>query len=400
MKILMVNKFLHPAGGAENYTFQIGAYWKTLGDSVAYFGMDHPDNVAGNPWELYTAAVDFHKKGPRADMVNPLKLIYSAEARKKMEKLLDRFQPDVVHINNFNYQLTPSILLATAAYRKKSGRSLRVVYTAHDSQMVCPNHYMYRPAQHQACEQCLTGGFVQCIKGRCIHDSLLRSCLGTMESVYWHWRKVYRHIDVIVCPSDFMKASLDTNPMLAGKTVMLRNFVSRMEQRTFQKERYVLYFGRYSEEKGIRLLLEVCRELPEIPFIFAGSGPLNDSIISNGNVRNVGFLSGRELEQIIGKARFSVCPSVCNENCPFSVIESLMHGTPVLGSDRGGIPELVDDGRTGWIVPAGDKEALKYRIRQIWQSDEPERFETACREVKFDSLEEYADKLRRLYQQI
>lgn len=398
MKILMVNKFLYPAGGAETYTFQIGAYWEEQGDKVAYFGMDDPDNIVGNPCGLYTKSVDFHKKGLRANMINPLKIIYSMEAREKMEKLLDQFCPDVVHINNFNYQLTPSILLAITSYRRKSFRKLRVIYTAHDSQLVCPNHYMYRPTQHQTCEKCLTGGFGHCIEGRCIHQSLMRSCLGTMESIYWNWRKVYRYIDVIVCPSDFIKQQLDTNPILADKTVMLRNFVREMDRREFQKGRYVLYFGRYSEEKGIRMLLEVCRELPEIPFIFAGRGPLNDEILSTGNVSNVGFLSGQALDQLIGEARFSVCLSECNENCPFSVIESLMHGTPVLGTDRGGIPELIDDGHTGWIVPAGDKTALRHRIMQIWNSDEPERFEAACRKVKFDSLKEYAGKLRRFYQ--
>lgn len=397
MRILMVNKFLYPAGGAETYVFQLGAYWEAKGHKVEYFGMDHPENAVRNRWGLYTAAVDFHKSGIRSNMVNPLKLVYSIEAKRKMGELLKEFQPDVVHINNFNYQLTPSILLAMEQYRKRYGRKMRIVYTAHDPQLVCPSHYMYRPGSHQACDQCLTGGFVRCIAGRCIHGSLIRSCLGTAEALYWNWRKVYGSIDTIVCPSSFMKEKLDTNPLLAGKTVMLRNFVGDIERREAQKGKYVLYFGRYSEEKGIRTLLEVCRELPHIPFAFAGSGPLNDLISGIANVRNVGFLSGEALDKVIREARFSICPSECNENCPFSVIESMMHGTPVLGSDRGGIPELIEDGCTGWIFKAGDKDALKEKIQLIWESEEPELFQHACREKQFDSPEEYGNKMLRIY---
>ena len=125
----MVNKFLYPAGGAETYVFQLGAYWEAKGHKVEYFGMDHPENAVRNRWGLYTAAVDFHKSGIRSNMVNPLKLVYSIEAKRKMGELLKEFQPDVVHINNFNYQLTPSILLAMEQYRKRYGRKMRLYST-------------------------------------------------------------------------------------------------------------------------------------------------------------------------------------------------------------------------------------------------------------------------------
>ena len=145
------------------------------------------------------------------------------------------------------------------------------------------------------------------------------------------------------------------------------------------------------------MLLEVCRELPHIPFVFAGGGPLEPMLCGIQNVKNVGFLKGKELEDVIRGARFSVCPSECNENCPFSVIESMMHGTPVLGSDRGGIPELIEDGQNGWLFSVGDPAVLKNRLNRIWNSDEPERFANACQKVKFDSLGEYAKKLLEFY---
>lgn len=395
MKILMVNKFLHPAGGAETYMLRLGEFLTAQGHRVEYFGMDHPDNTVGNRWGLYTANMDFHGGSLAAKAAYPLRVIHSREAQRKMEQLLRQFQPDVMHINNFNYQLTPSILLAAQDYRRD--HPLRIVYTAHDSQLVCPNHMLYRPAQGQVCEACLSGSSLPCIRGRCIHGSLARSCLGAMENFYWKRRKIYEALDVILCPSAFMKRKLDTDPILAKKTVTMQNFVGRAPLPDRKKENYVLYFGRYSVEKGIHTLLEACRALPEIPFVFAGGGPLEEMVANLPNVRNLGFLGGEELHRVIREARFSVCPSACHDTAPFSVMESLMSGTPVLGSNRGGIPDLIEPGRTGWIFPGGDAGALTAELRRIWESKEPEQFADACLEVRYDSLPEYTEKLLALY---
>ena len=114
-----------------------------------------------------------------------------------------------------------------------------------------------------------------------------------------------------------------------------------------KKNDYVLYFGRFSQEKGIGTLLKACKELPDIPFIFAGTGPLGEDVGRIPNIKNVGFQSGISLERLVREARFSVYPSEWYENCPFSVMESQMYGTPVLGANIGGIPELIEAGKTG-----------------------------------------------------
>ena len=86
-----------------------------------------------------------------------------------------------------------------------------------------------------------------------------------------------------------MKGMLDTDPDLASKTVYLQNFVRSIEKKKKKKGGYILYFGRYSEEKGIRMLLDVCRELKDIPFAFAGSGPLAELVGRERNLKISGF---------------------------------------------------------------------------------------------------------------
>ena len=180
------------------------------------------------------------------------------------------------------------------------------------------------------------------------------------------------------------------------------NFVRETLDCGKEKGEYVLYFGRYSEEKGIRLLLEAGKELSDIPFVFAGDGPLEKLIdkYKGGNVRNAGFLKGEALDRLIRGARFTVCPSVCNENCPFSVMESIANRTPVLGAQRGGIPELISEGKTGWLFRAGDKADLRFALRRIWDSDEPEWFAENCSNTHFASVEEYGEKLYKIYRPV
>ncbi len=123
-------------------------------------------------------------------------------------------------------------------------------------------------------------------------------------------------------------------------------------------EEYILYSGRYSEEKGISTLISVCKDLPKVQFVFVGTGPLEEELSSIPNIRNVGFRTGYDLEKLIRGAHFSIYPSEWYENCPFSVIESLMYGTPVLGANIGGIPELVEERKTGMLFESGNKNDL------------------------------------------
>lgn len=397
MKVLMVNKFLFPKGGAETYMLRLGEQLTELGHRVEYFGMDDPDRSVGNRWGLYTSPMDFHQCNALQKATYLTKILYSREAKNKMYRLLTLFQPDVVHLNNFNFQLTPSVLLATEAYRKKENPKLRILYTAHDYQLVCPNHLLFDPQKYQICEKCLGGSLAACVKKKCIHGSRARSLMGAAENLYWNSRKVYRTLDAVLCPSHFMKQKLDGHPDLAKKTIFLRNFVSAPKLEAAEKENYVLYFGRYSEEKGIRTLVNVCRALPEIPFVFAGGGPLEHLLDGVPNIRNVGFLNGEALQNTIQKARFSLCLSQCHDNCPFSVMESIMAGTPVLGSPNGGIPELIRKGETGWICPA-EEEKLTDTVKRIWNSEEPEMYRDACLQTRFGDLTDYVQKLLAIYQ--
>lgn len=406
MKILLVNKFLYPNGGSETYIFKLGEALIKLGHEVQYFGMEHEGRCVGNAVNAYTSDMDFHGGNPLSKLTYPIKTIYSSEARKKIRLVLDDFKPDVVHLNNFNYQLTPSIILEIVKWKKQTGKKCKIVFTAHDYQLLCPNHMFNNPTTHENCEKCIGGNFSNCIKGKCIHGSTAKSIVGAMEAYFWKLKGVYRYIDTIICCSEFMKKKMDTNSIFAGKTVTMHNFVECFDESSLkenadkielQYEKYVLYFGRFSQEKGIRTLIEAAKQLPEVNFVFAGSGEYAEEIEKLSNAKNVGFKSGVELDELICNALFTIYPSEWYENCPFSVMESQERHVPVLGSYIGGIPELIEDGKTGWLFESGNVDELRKTILEIMSSldnyDYAQSITKNLKQLDRNDVIQYADML-------
>lgn len=125
-------------------------------------------------------------------------------------------------------------------------------------------------------------------------------------------------------------------------------------------------------------------------FIFAGTGPLENEIKGISNIKNVGFQTGEALETLIREARFSIYPSEWYENCPFSVMESQMYGTPVLGADIGGVPELIEVGKTGELFESGNAAELKEKIRKLWSDRKlTDTYSRNCKDIRFDDIEAY-----------
>ncbi|MBO4458940.1 MAG: glycosyltransferase [Butyrivibrio sp.] len=402
MKILMVNKFLYPNGGSETYIFKLGEALMNMGHEVQYFGMEHEGRCVGNKAEAYTSDMDFHGGSKLSKLTYPIKTIYSKEARKKIRLVLDDFKPDVVHLNNFNYQLTPSVILEVVKWRKENSRKCKIFFTAHDYQLLCPNHMFNNPKTHENCEKCVGGHFANCIKGRCIHGSAAKSVVGAMEAYFWKYKGTYKYIDKMICCSEFMKNKMDTNPVFAGKTVAMHNFITHADKGPTKdreaEDNYVLYFGRYSEEKGIRTLIDACKALPEINFVFAGSGEYAEEINKLENGKNVGFKTGEDLDKLIRNAEFTVYPSEWYENCPFSVMESQERLVPVVGANIGGIPELVEDSVTGKLFTSGDSKELTDAIRNLWNDiKELDKYRDNLKKIKRLDADEYAIELIKKY---
>lgn len=396
MKILMVNKFLYPKGGSETYILKLGDILQARGHEVQYFGLDNAKNTVGNNAGAYVTNIDFGE-GIRKNLSAPFRIIYSAEARRKIRRVLEDFRPDVVHLNNIQFHLTPSIILEAERYRKETGRNLKIVYTAHDYQLLCPSHGLF-DSNIQICEKCLGGNYTHCIRNKCVKNSRAKSLLGMLDAYFWKWNKAYSCVDRIICCSEFLKSKLDTQKRFCGKTIALHNFVDLVPWRSVEKEDYVLEFGHLSKDKGTLTVLEVAKRMPEIRFVFAGYGAAEAEIAKVPNGEYVGFKTGTELEMLVRKAKITLLPSEIYENCPFTAIESQMYGTPVIGTRMGGIPELVSEGISGELFDAGNADELEQKMRTLlYTPGLLEQYSGNCLKQHFETPDSYYEKLMKIY---
>ena len=402
MKILLVNKFLYPRGGAESYMLKIGQYLTESGHQIEYFGMHDEKNTVGNHFGAYTQNMDFHT-GSFKRFLYPFKIIYSLEAKRKMLRVLDDFKPDVVHLNNINFQLTPSIIDAA----KK--RNIPIVWTLHDYQLVCPNHLLYDFQKKCVCEKCVGRKKGACIRNNCIHGSKVKSILGVIEAALYRIKGTYKKVDVFICPSNFLNAQLlkDNAKLFAEKTRVIHNFV---EQKAMPAELesnydfpYIAFAGRLSSEKGTGVLAQAARLLPDVKFVVMGSGPEERAFEGLNNVVMTGFLTGKELDTNIACAKAMAVPSVCFENCPLSILEAQMLSVPSVTMNMGGMAELVQDHVTGVLSKSVSPEDFAAAIKDILSDEDAlEQMKLHCKEVSQNAitLGGYCDRLIQIYQSV
>jgi glycosyltransferase involved in cell wall biosynthesis len=284
------------------------------------------------------------------------------EVKKKFNALLDDFRPDVVHLNNIHSYLSP--VVAEIAHK----RGIRIVWTLHDYKLLCPRYDCLRNGQY-ICEKCFTGK-KPVMKNRCMKNALAASAIAYCESTKWNRQKLEKYTDVFICPSQFMKNKMVKGDFNSQKLHPLCNFIDVNKTKDVaysEKEDYYCYIGRLSSEKGIETLIDAANQLP-YKLKVVGDGFLRKGLEkkSNKRIEFVGYRQWDEIKEIAGKARFMVLPSECYENNPLSVIESLCLGTPALGANIGGIPEMIEEGKNGMLFESGNVEDLKDKIQKMF----------------------------------
>lgn len=360
MKILLANKFYYRRGGDCICMLSLEQMLKDHGHDVAVFAMDYPENLP-TPWQKYFPSEVKFKPGPgMAETL--LRAFGKGQVQRKFKKLLDDFQPDVVHLHNIHTQLSP--VLAEIAHR----RGIKVVWTMHDYKLLCPRYDCLRGGAY-VCEECFTDKH-KVLDHKCMKDSRVASIVAYREAMAWNRGRLSASTDTFICPSAFMAGKLRQGGFPDDKIVVLPNFIDVDKCLPIggrERGDYYCYVGRLSHEKGVATLLDAAARLP-YRLILAGDGPLREELEASApaNVKFVGHKSWEELKAIVTSARFSVIPSEWYENNPLSVIEALSLGTPVLGARIGGIPELIEEGINGMTFQSSNTQELAAKIGQMW----------------------------------
>lgn len=360
MKILMVNKFFYVKGGSETYYFALKRLLQEHGHTVVDFSMNDPKNLPSDFRKYFVRNIDYNNMTGVSNKVKAaIGIIYNLEARKKFEQLVIDTNPDIVHLHIFQHQLSPSILDIIKKYH------LPTVYTAHDLKMICLNYKMMHHGH--ICEECKGKKYYRCAVNKCVKNSFSRSCVSVAEGYIHEWRHSYDIIDKIITPSNFYRKKFEEFGVRENRVIHIPNFLDEEPIVTSRedKEKYYLYFGRLSEEKGVLTLLKAFQAL-EVRLRVVGTGPLEDKIkafIENKKMDNLelmGFMSGQPLKNMVGNAKAVILPSEWYENGPYSAIEALGMHRPIIGANIGGIPELIEN--NGYLFETGNPMDLTRKV--------------------------------------
>jgi len=357
MKILQVNKYLYRKAGAEAYLFDVADLLASHGHEVALWGTDEKvKNEIRQPAERMleplVGAMNFDK---REGIVRDLKkfghMIWSTEAARKFEVVLKRFRPDVIHIHNIYHHLSPSILSVARCHK------IPVVMTVHDYKLINPNYSLYDHGT--VCER----DNLPAISHRCIQNSYLATFADVIEMTIHRIGGFYRRgIKHFLVPALFAKEKLAQHGIPSSSMTVLPLPVrsARLQSRPIDATAspYILFAGRLAASKGVDVLLHVAKHLRDIPFKIAGTGPETKNVelrIKQSELKNVellGFVQKEKLQKVIAGARLVVVPSQWYEVSPFAVLEPMAQGKAVMASNLGGMTNLIEEGKTGFLVDA------------------------------------------------
>jgi glycosyltransferase involved in cell wall biosynthesis len=370
MKILLVNKFFYARGGAETAFFETARLLAAKGHTPSFFSMRDPRNAVAAGEAEFVTGLDFDRPASWADRLRiPGRMLYSREAARRMDRWVERIKPDLAHLHNVYHHLSPSVIDVL------DRRGVPMVMTLHDYKMICPVYSMFRAGR--PCEECRARRFHRCILHRCAKGSLLKSSLSALEMTLHQtiW-PIYRRVDRFISPSEFLKSRLgDVIP--AGRLDVWPNVLDTgsIKPAAGPGDGSIVYFGRLSAEKGLRTLLRAMPGTGAELRLF-GDGPLRQELMKTAaampdvSIVFGGHLSQDRLWDEVRKSSASVLPSEWYENNPRCALESFALGRPVIGARIGGIPEIIRNGRTGWLFEPGNEADLRRTIIRVVRDPE------------------------------
>jgi glycosyltransferase involved in cell wall biosynthesis len=356
-RLLAINNYFYRRGGAETVFFDHIDLFAAAGWEVVPFAMRHPANLPSAWSEYFVSQIEYGGPGgPIAKARQAAKVVFSLEARRKIQALVGRARPTIAHAHNVYHHISPSIFGALKA------EGLPLVMTAHDLKLACPAYKML--SQGRVCERCHGGRVHNVLLHRCVKGSALVSGLVLLETLVHRSFGLYRNtIDRLVAPSRFYRDKLVEWGWDAGRIAYIPNCIDTGDYSpTSHEGDYVVYAGRLAPEKGLATLVRAAA-LSRQRLVLAGGGPEEPALRRlaeelGADVAFTGHLDKPALQRLIGEARALVLPSEWYENAPVSILEAYALGRPVIGTRIGGIPELILDGETGALVEPNDAAML------------------------------------------
>ncbi len=303
----------------------------------------------------------------------PLRVPWNAAVRAELTARLRIERPDVVHVHNTFPLLSPSVVAACVDAR------VPAVATLHNYTMVCPTGTLYRDGR--VCTDCIGRLPSPAVRHGCYRGSRLAT-IPMALSMSANRRRWWSDVARFFCLSEAQRKILIQAGMPAQRLAVKHNFVPDPGLRRTGPGAHVLYLGRITVEKGVRLLMAAWDRIAAsgglgVPLVLAGSGPLQEEVAQwardRDDVRYLGLRSKSECRELTARAAAVVAPSTWMETFGLVAVEAMAAGVPVVTAAHGAFVELVQDGVTGLLHRPGDSDSLAESLRRAVTAPEVNR---------------------------
>jgi len=342
MKILIIHNSYSQQGGEESV---VAFQQKLLEEN-------------GHQVNLYSRDYDEMKKWWFGRIGGFFSTVFNPRSIKDLRRIIRVFQPEVAILHNLFPIISPAII----PFLKKN--NIRTVQILHNYRLLCPIGTFF--TNGQICEKCIGKGREwHCLINRCNGGSFFQSLSYTFRHLIVRKFGYFKSVEKFIALSHFQKTKLVSNGFDDSKIAVIPNsfFSTITETIPFENRTYIGFVGRLSREKGILDFIHLASLMPDVEFRVAGK---KSSFIANAfipeNIKFEGFLGVTQLKDFYSNAKVIVFPSRWYEGFPMTLLEAFSCMTPVIVYNLSVMPEIVEDGKEGFVVEVGDTQKIREKI--------------------------------------
>ncbi|NOY54577.1 MAG: glycosyltransferase family 4 protein [Actinobacteria bacterium] len=348
LTVLQIHNRYREAGGEDVVTSKERALLREAGHEVIDYQVENP-------------------RGPVAATASLLVSPWNPMSARRVGDAVRRHRPDVAHIHNTWWALSPSIV------RSLSKAGVPTVMTLHNYRLVCANGKLFRDGE--PCEDCVGTHPWRAVGHGCYRGSVPASIMAAAAIELPRRLHAWQGVDLFLPLTDFARERFIAGGLSSDKLWVKPNFVDDPGPRRVRPSEsgVVLFVGRLSAEKGIEVLLDAWRNAAprRLELVVVGDGPLRQALEASppAGVRFLGRQPVDQVRELMLGARAMAFPSLWFEGQPMVLLEALAAGVPLVVSALGGIPDTVADGRAALAVPAGDRSAWAAALGRLAGDD-------------------------------
>ena len=308
----------------------------------------------------YKSNESLQSTGVIAKVKNGLKSLFNHTTIKEVNKIIEKEKIDFALIHN----VMP--IISNSVYQVLLDNGIPIIKYIQNYNLICLNGALDHGKECEKCKKTCWNG----VKNGCYKNSKLYSLVKFLVKKQLD-DKYLRHIAAFMPNSEFVKNKHHEFGVNVDRMYVMYNFIDLEEIDSDEDNysSYYLYFGRISQEKGVFTTVDAFKDLPDLKLIIMGNGECEEQlkkyIEGVPNIDYIGGKYGTELTNVIKKAKCVIVPSEWDEPLPRTILEAYACGVPVIGAERGGIPEMIEENITGYTFKAGNKYALMETVRKL-----------------------------------